>query len=190
MLSTAPLPPIRSVEELHAYLVAGNTAKYLMFWGHTGRPGGPVGKECFSQWYPAPFVLNGLTYATAEHYMMAEKARLCGDETTRAAILATQHPNDAKKLGRRVQPFDEARWNANRFEVVVRGNAAKFSQHLDLQTFLLGTGSHVLVEASPVDAIWGIGLAADAPQAADPAQWRGLNLLGFALMEVRAQLAP
>lgn len=183
------LSAVRSVESLQAALAAGAAPKYLCFWGHSARPGAPVGKECFSQWYPAPFELAGDTYATAEHYMMAEKARLFGDEPTRQAILDAKHPNDAKKLGRRVLHFDEARWNAARFDVVVRGNLAKFGQHPELRAFLLGTGQQVLVEASPVDAIWGIGLAQDAPEAADPAQWHGLNLLGFALMEVRAQLA-
>lgn len=181
------LPPIRSVETLLRHLEAEVPLKFLYFWGHTGS-GGPVGKECFSQWYPAPFTLDGDTYATAEHYMMAEKARLFGDEATRAAILRAPHPDAAKKLGRQVQGFDEARWNEARFEVVVRGNAAKFGQHPALRAFLLGTGSRVLVEASPVDAIWGIGLTQDHPQAANPAAWRGLNLLGFALMAVRASV--
>jgi ribA/ribD-fused uncharacterized protein len=70
----------------------------------------------------------------------------------------------------------------------VAGNVAKFGQHDDLRAFLLGTGSRVLVEASPGDRIWGIGLTEADPRAADPRSWRGLNLLGFALMEARAQL--
>ncbi len=71
----------------------------------------------------------------------------------------------------------------------MKGNVAKFSQSNTLREFLLGTGSAVLVEASPVDAIWGIGMAADDPRASDPRQWTGLNLLGFALMAVRDRLA-
>ena len=121
--------------------------------------------------------------------MMAEKARIFQDETTRQAILSAAHPHEAKSLGRQVQNFDEARWNAARFEIVVEGNLAKFSQHSALRSFLLETGQRVLVEASPIDAIWGIGLAQDEPRAANPAEWPGLNLLGFALMEVRAQLS-
>ena len=185
-MATAELPTIRSVETLLHHLAAGATPKYLYFWGHTGR--GELGKEVFSQWYPAAFKLQGDTYATAEHYMMAEKARLFHDEATRQAILRAPHPDVAKRLGRQVQHFEEARWDAARFEVVVRGNAAKFGQHPALRDYLRATGSRVLVEASPVDAIWGIGLAQDHPQAADPATWRGLNLLGFALMEVRDTL--
>nr|WP_262905040.1 NADAR family protein [Hymenobacter pini] len=180
------MPPIRSVETLLQHLHHGATPKYLYFWGHTSK--GSLGKEVFSQWYPAPFTVDGDTYATAEHYMMAEKARLFQDEATRQAILQATHPDVAKRLGRKVQGFDEARWNAARFEIVVRGNVAKFSQHPALREFLLGTGNRVLVEASPVDSIWGIGLAQDHPQAANPAEWPGLNLLGFALMEVRNTL--
>ncbi|HLK96213.1 MAG TPA: NADAR family protein [Hymenobacter sp.] len=183
------LPVIRSVETLLQHVHAEKPLKYLLFWGHTVRPNEPVGKECFSQWYPAAFTLDGDTYATAEHYMMAEKARLFNDETTRAAILQAAHPNDAKKLGRRVKGFDDAQWNAARFAIVVRGNEAKFSQHPAMRDFLLQSGARVLVEASPVDTIWGIGLAQDSPRATNPAEWRGLNLLGFALMEVRDNLS-
>lgn len=180
--------PIRSVPDLLKHLATGQLLKYLFFWGHTGQAGAPVGKECFSQWYPAPFTIEGDTYATAEHYMMAEKARLFHDEATRALILQATHPDQAKKLGRRVQNFDDTRWNAERFEVVVRGNAAKFSQHPELRQYLLQTEPRVLVEASPMDTIWGIGLAQDHAKANNPAEWRGLNLLGFALMEVRREL--
>ena len=184
----APLPPIRSVATLLLHLERDQSLKYLFFWGHTRPAGVPVGKECFSQWYPAPFTIDGDTYPTAEHYMMAEKAHMFGDEAIHAAILKATHPDQAKKLGRGVRNFNEAHWNEERFEVVVRGNAAKFSQHPELRHYLLQTGSRVLVEASPVDTIWGIGLAQDNPRAANPAEWRGLNLLGFALMEVRDQL--
>lgn len=180
------LPPIRSVAALQRHLAAGETVKYLLFWGHTGQ--GTPGKEAFSQWYPAPFTIDGDTYATAEHYMMAEKARLFQDEATRQAILQASHPDVAKRLGRSVEGFREDVWNAERYAVVVRGNLAKFSQHPALREFLVGTGSRVLVEASPIDSIWGIGLAQNHPQATNPAEWRGLNLLGFALMEVRAAL--
>ena len=74
-----------------------------------------------------------------------------------------------------------------RFGIVVAGNRAKFARHPDLAAFLRGTAPRVLVAASPVDRIGGIGLAADDPRAADPATWRGLNLFGFALMQVRDQ---
>ncbi|GII72929.1 hypothetical protein Sme01_54050 [Sphaerisporangium melleum] len=162
--------------------------KYVMFWGHRPPRSGGVGAGCLSQWWPAEFVVDGIAYPTAEHFMMAGKARLFGDEETAAAIVAAGHPKQAKDLGRRVRGFDEERWVATRFGLVVRGNLAKFGQHADLREFLLGTGERVLVEASPVDRVWGIGLAADDERAENPEQWQGLNLLGFALMEVRRLL--
>ena len=180
---------IRTLDALRAAVRGGYRPKYLLFWGHTPARDGTVGKACLSQWYPAPFTLGGDTYATAEHYMMAEKARLFGDEDTRARILAAPHPHAAKALGREVRGFDGAVWDRERFAVVVRANAAKFAADGALRAFLLGTGTRVLVEASPVDSVWGIGLAADDQAAEDPERWPGLNLLGFALMEVRAQLA-
>jgi len=120
---------------------------------------------------------------------MAGKARLFGDEAAVEPILAARTPAEAKNLGRLVHGFDEAAWDAARFELVVRGNVAKFGQDPALRAYLLGTGNRVLVEASPRDRVWGIGLGAANERATDPAQWRGRNLLGFALMEARARLA-
>lgn len=163
-------------------------AKYLFFWGHRARPGAPVGKECLSQWYEAPFTEDGRTYPTAEHYMMVGKALLFGDERIAERVPAARTPGEAKALGRQVRDFDEGTWVANRVEIVVRGNLGKFGAHDDLRRYLLSTGDRVLVEASPVDRVWGIGLAADDERAADPVTWRGLNLLGEALMSVRERL--
>ncbi len=177
-----------SLDALHARVVAGERFRYLLFWGHRPRADGTLSAACFSQWYAAPFEVDTVRYATAEHWMMAEKARLFGDEEALARVLAKDDPSAAKAAGRTVRGFDDALWRQRRFEIVVRGNLAKFGQHLALHDFLIGTGSQILVEASPVDAIWGIGLAATDPQAQDPLQWRGPNLLGFALMAVRASL--
>lgn len=168
----------------------GQTApvKYLFFWGHQPDRDGSVGKGCLSQWWPAPFTLDGRTFATAEHYMMWGKAMLFGDEDSAERIRAARHPKQAKDLGRGIADFDEQRWVEHRYRIVVAANLGKFDQNPDERNFLLGTGDRVLVEASPVDAIWGIGLAADDPRAQDPATWRGQNLLGRALVEVRAAL--
>ncbi|MEV6523663.1 NADAR family protein [Longispora sp. NPDC051575] len=163
--------------------------KYLFFWGHRPQPDGSVGPGCLSQWWPAPFTVDGVRYGTAEHFMMAGKARLFGDTETAARILDAGGPGAVKALGRQVRGFDQATWEAHRLEIVVAGNVAKFGQHPALKTYLLGTRNRVLVEASPLDRIWGIGLAADDPRAADPTRWRGLNLLGVALMSARDQLA-
>ena len=143
---------------------------------------------CLSQWFPAAFTVDGIRYATAEHWMMAEKARLFEDGLALARVLAKDDPGAAKAAGRSVRGFDEAVWRRHRFDIVVRGNRAKFEQHPLLRDFLLATGDQVLVEASPVDPIWGIGLAAGDPRAQDPMHWQGLNLLGFALMAARDAL--
>lgn len=173
------------VASLRAAVAAGARPRFVPFWGSEPAPGDV---HVLSQWHPSPFVVDGVRYATAEHWMMAGKARLFDDADALAKVLASDDPAAAKAAGRAVRGFDEARWRAHRFDLVVAGNLARFSQHPDLRGFLLSTGDQVLVEASPVDAIWGIGLAAGDPRAHDPAQWPGLNLLGFALMAVRERL--
>ena len=120
--------------------------------------------------------------------MMAEKARRFGDQELLGRILRTDDPNTQKKLGQAVRGFVEATWLAQRFDIVVRGNLAKFGQSDKLRRTLADTGDRELVEASPRDRIWGIGLRADDPRVHDPAQWQGENLLGKALVEVRRQL--
>lgn len=141
-----------------------------------------------SQWHPSTFVIDGVTYSCAEQFMMAEKARLFGDRRTLAKILAADSPKEHKALGRGVSPFDEARWTGACREIVYRGNLAKFGQDEELGALLLATGTKTLVEASPLDRIWGIGLAAEDPRATDRSAWRGKNWLGEALMRVRAEL--
>lgn len=176
------------LEQLIQSRQQGKKFKYLCFWGHTSKDPKIVDKSCLSQWYPSAFELDGIHYATAEHYMMAQKAKLFADDVVFEKILASGHPNQAKKLGRLVKDYDETVWLAHRFEIVVQGSIAKFSQHAALKDFLLATGERVLVEASPVDKIWGIGLAQDDEKAEYPEKWQGLNLLGFALMQARTHL--
>jgi len=178
----------RDLASLQARAAAGETFRYLCFWGHRPRADGAISSACFSQWFDAPFVVADVRYATAEHWMMAEKARLFGDAEAEAKILATADPAAAKAAGREVRGYRQALWEQHRFDIVVAGNRAKFEQSSDLGAYLIGTADRVLVEASPIDAIWGIGLAADDARVADPSRWRGLNLLGFALMRVRAAL--
>jgi ribA/ribD-fused uncharacterized protein len=120
--------------------------------------------------------------------MMAEKARLFGDADAEAAVIDAANPALAKAAGRTVRDFDDAVWERERFEIVVRGNVHKFAARPEMREYLLRTGSRVLVEASPRDRIWGIGMGAKNENAENPAAWRGLNLLGFALMEARDRL--
>ncbi|MFE8971430.1 NADAR family protein [Streptomyces albogriseolus] len=179
---------VASREALIEAVRAGERVKYLHFWGHRPLPDGRIGASCLSQWWPSPFTVDGVEYATAEHWMMAAKARLFGDAEGERRVLAAGHPSEAKKAGRLVRGFDEGIWRRERFGIVVTGSEHKFAAHGGLRSFLLRTGDRVLVEASPVDRVWGIGLAADDEAAADPARWRGPNLLGFALMEARRRL--
>jgi ribA/ribD-fused uncharacterized protein len=179
---------IDSREALVREVRAGRTIRYLCFWGHRPRRDGQVGASCLSQWWPAPFTVDGVTYATAEHWMMAGKARLFGDAEAERRVLAAGHPAEAKKAGRLVRGFDEETWARERYGIVVEGSVHKFAAHPELREFLLNTGEKVLVEASPVDRVWGIGLAADDEAATDPERWKGPNLLGFALMEARERL--
>ncbi|WP_306318683.1 MULTISPECIES: NADAR family protein [unclassified Streptomyces] len=183
---------INSRDSLVATLEAGEETgegiKYLHFWGHAPRKDGSLGASCLSQWWPSPFTVDGVEYATAEHWMMAEKARLFGDADAERRAIAAGHPSQAKKAGRLVRGFDDAVWERERFGVVVEGSVHKFASDPALREFLVGTGERVLVEASPMDRVWGIGLAADDEAARDPRRWRGSNLLGFALMAARKRL--
>jgi len=163
--------------------------KFLFFWGHQPERDGSIGKGCLSQWWPCTFVVDGVPFASAEHYMMWRKALLFNDQAAAKQVLAARTPAQAKALGRQVYGYVDAEWEAARLEIVIEGNLAKFGQDPALRTFLLGTGSRVLVEASPQDRVWGIGLVASDPRASDPSSWLGLNLLGEALMEVRSRLS-
>ena len=178
----------RTIDQLLGFIRDGGQPDFLMFWGHQPPSAGGVGKGCLSQWWPVDFTSGGTVYRSAEHFMMSAKSLLFGDVETAERIRQAPHPEAAKALGREVRGFDEQLWVERRYDLVVTGNLAKFSQHKDLRDFLLGTGTRVLVEASPRDGIWGIGLAADDDRASSPENWPGLNLLGFALMEVRHQL--
>jgi len=173
------------LEKLRKRCRQGENFEYLFFWGHTPSKDGSVTKACFSQWFVCPFTIEGIVYPTAEHWMMAGKARLFQDHETLELILAAADPKSAKALGRQVKDFKDDAWKANARRLVTEGNIAKFSQDQRLKAFLLDTGTKVLVEASPYDRIWGIGLGADDPQAKHPSTWQGDNLLGFALMDVR-----
>ncbi|MEL6631923.1 MAG: NADAR family protein [Bacteroidota bacterium] len=169
--------------------LSDSNPKYLFFWGHQPSLDGHITASCLSQWWAGhPFQEDQHTYLTAEHYMMAGKARLFDDGEILEQILQSGSPGEAKALGRKVRNFDQEFWKTHCSEIVVQGNFLKFSQHPELSAFLLATYPRVLVEASPVDAIWGIGLAKDDRRVHDPFNWKGENLLGFCLMEARDRL--
>ena len=178
---------IRSKKELIDYVNRGNKVKYIFFWGHKKDKYG-ISKSCFSQWYNSSFTVENTVYQTAEHYMMAEKARLFSENEMAKKIIEAKNAGMAKKLGRQIEGFDEKIWLNHRFDIVVKGNVLKFGQNLELRDYLLNTNNRILVEASPVDKIWGIGLASDNPNIENPNLWKGENILGFALMEARKKL--
>lgn len=166
----------------------GSKFKVLPFWGHKPKFEGSIDKSCFSQWFPCPFTVDEVRYPTAEHYMMAEKARLFKDEENLEKILTAPSPALAKKLGRLVKNFNVQIWSERSFEIVTKGNLEKFKQNSDYKEFLLQTGNKVIVEASPFDKIWGIGMKQQNEKIHNPLLWNGLNLLGFALMKARDEL--
>lgn len=174
-----------NIEWLKNEFESGNSMKFLFFWGHTPKPDQTIGNWCFSQWYESPFEINGITYRTTEHWMMSQKALLFDNYDIHQKIIECEKPGEAKDLGRLVTGFDEQVWIANRYSIVRTGNINKFNQNRELGQYLLNTKHRILVESSPVDTIWGIGLTKGSEDATNIYAWRGLNLLGFALMETR-----
>ena len=164
---------------------AGQNLQYLFFWGHSNKNQATVGKFCLSQWFQTPFSVNDLNYSTAEHWMMAHKALIFKDKNTFDKIIQAQSPNQAKKLGREISNYNDEIWNEKKFHVVTLGNIHKFNQHPKFAAYLLATENKILVEASPLDTIWGIGRSENSPNIENIYTWRGQNLLGFALMATR-----
>lgn len=177
-----------NIKDLKDAYTAGKKLKYLFFWGHTPAANGHITEACLSQWWPCRFRVDGTEYSCAEQFMMAEKARMFHDEEMLAKIMEASHPKEMKAYGRAVKNFDKDLWDFRCYEIVKRGNLAKFSQNPELLEYLKGTRRRILVEASPRDRIWGIGMGKANPDALCPLKWRGTNLLGFALTEVRDQL--
>jgi len=152
-------------------------SKYVFFYG-----------GIYSQWYQSPFTIDGIEYNCAEQYMMHQKALLFNDEVTAYAIMQEKDPRFQKQLGRQVEGFDKDKWDAHSRDVVYKGNLAKFSQNPILLDELLSTGDKIIVEASPTDTIWGIGMGMYSIGVENPANWNGLNWLGQAIMLVRNEL--
>lgn len=173
-----------TVETIREIYHKNPETQIIYFWGHTPNPK-KVTAACFSQWYNCHFEVDGVTYHTAEQFMMAGKARLFGDNEVLAKIMSADDPRDYKQLGREIRNFDSKLWDANKLDIVVEGNKAKFSQNEDIRQFLLSTGDALIAEASPYDNIWGINLDREQALKGTVDQWQGENLLGCALMEVR-----
>ena len=150
--------------------------------------GGP-----FGQWYMCNFVVDGITYNCAEQYMMAQKAIYFHDMLTYRNIMSSHNPKSQKALGRRVKGFNSTQWNEVARDIVYKGNYEKFTQNIDksgddIFDKLMKTCGTTLVEASPYDIIWGIGLGEDNPDALDKTKWKGLNWLGETLTKLKENL--
>ena len=182
------MPP-ESYSELIGRLQDGENFSFYHFYGHKQKHPRRIDRSCFSQWFHCPFKIDGIHYPTAEHWMMAEKARLFADFDTLELILTAPDPKTAKQLGRSVKNFNSDVWSSSCFDIVVRGNVAKFGQNEEILHFLQATGNDVMVEAAANDSIWGIGLSVRDANAHSPEHWRGQNLLGFALNATRRILS-
>ena len=153
------------------------TEDYVFFWGGS----------C-SQWASSEFTINGEKFTCAEQYMMYKKALLFEDEEVANAIMRTNSPMEQKALGRKVRGFDKDKWEAVCREYVYEGNYAKFTQNPEMLKELYSYGDREIVEASPEDAIWGIGMHESHPDILDKSKWSGTNWLGEAIMRVRDEL--
>ena len=159
-------------------------ASVIYFWGHH-QATDLITQTCLSQWYPCKFIVDNKDYYTAEQYMMSEKAKLFKDYETYIKIMKAKDPREYKSLGRKVKGFDALIWDKNKYDIVLKGNIAKFSQNSELKKYLLSTGNSILAEASSYDRIWGIGMDEREASKLNISYWKGENLLGLALMEAR-----
>lgn len=167
-----------------------NLDNVLFFWGHNSK-NSSLGTECLSNWYNKQNFTDPqtkITYENNEQFMMAGKAKLFKDEEIFAKILTDSNPKHCKALGRKVKNFDGKVWNDNCRDIVSYGCYLKFSQNQILKDFLLSTGDKLLVEASPYDKIWGIGLSETKAKQMKQEDWPGKNYLGKCLMSVREKL--
>ncbi len=141
-----------------------------------------------SNWYKSVFTEDGIKYTSVEQYMMYHKAVLFGDADTAGAILATDDVAEIKQYGRQVRQYDDVKWSAVRYNVVKQAVYLKFTQNPQLAKQLKATKDAILCECAVHDKVWGIGLSMHDPNRLDPSKWRGTNMLGRALMEVRVML--
>ncbi len=173
-----------TVEKLKERYDNGERLNFIIFFTHKGNKKGTASRNCLSNFYLSDFVIDGKTFICNEQWMMYNKAILFNDEETAKKILTSTDQKEIKRLGREVKNFDSGVWNDRKVDIVYKGALAKFSQNPVLKEYLLNTGDAILVEGSPTDCIWGIGLR----HSVNPYEWRGQNLLGFTLMEVRSVL--
>ena len=158
-------------------------SNYIYFWKISENPHG-----VFSQWYMSEFTHSNIKYNCTEQFMMAKKAELFFDTINYKKIMNSTDPVKMRKLGRKVKNYDNAIWEEHSYKIVLQANLCKFVQDKYLRDILLATKDKILVEASPYDKIWGVGLSAKNPKILNENTWNGKNLLGKVLMNVRTRL--
>lgn len=152
------------------------TDKYLFFWRYNEIP---------SNWYPTNFILRNIKFTCSEQCFIYYKAKLFKDDEIAKQILETTNPRIQRELGRKVKNFNNQEWEKHREKAMFYANKEKFLQNDNLKKWLLDTNNLILVEASSVDKIWGVGLDEKNSLILDEKNWTGLNLLGKILMDVR-----
>jgi ribA/ribD-fused uncharacterized protein len=151
--------------------------EYKFFWN------GP-----FSQWSSSKFTFEGVSFNCAEQAMMYHKALTFEDSEIAEQVLQARTPKAQKALGRKVSNFNESTWDDVKFDLIVNINIAKFQQSKTHYKDLQATGDKLMVEASPYDKIWGIGMRENEAKNTSPENWKGENLLGKALDVVKIKL--
>jgi len=142
----------------------------------------------YSQWAMRDMIIDEEQYNCNEQFMMYKKAELFGDDHALKHIMSACNPSVQKSWGRKVKNFDKDKWETIARDVVYKANYAKFSQNKDCLDRLMASGDKIIVEASPYDCIWGVGLRCDDPKVLDSKNWRGANWLGEAIMKVRTNM--
>jgi len=153
------------------------TRNYYFFWKHR-----------LSQWHMVDFVISGIKYCCCEQYMMHKKALLFNDYVIATEIMKTNSPKLHQELGRKIKDFDQTLWDSNKERIVYDANIARFTQSEPCRELLFSTDQALLVEASPYDIVWGVGLGKDDPRILNESNWRGQNLLGKILTKIRDEI--
>lgn len=166
-------------------IITGETPTYTCFLSDRCMQNADWNTNCFNENYYAPFKIDGITYLTMQHWLMAQKAALFYDFVTMEKIIASKTAAHAKLLANQIHNVDEDVWLANAYALVVKGNVNKFAQNNELKQKLLNTGNSVIVAITSTDCIWGNGLKFEKNIAFNPFKWKGANLQGYALMQVR-----
>lgn len=166
-------------------IITGETPSYTCFLSDRCMQNADWDTNCFNENYYAPFKVEGIVYNTVQHWLMAQKAALFYDAVSMEKIIACKTAAHAKLLGSQIKQVDEDVWLANAYALVVKGNVHKFAQHGTLKQKLINTSHSIIVAITPNDCLWGNGMNYQPNQPFNPIKWKGANLLGYALMDVR-----